>query len=81
MPNKPKRYIDPKGNTYHVEQAANKKWVAIRINAGGHRKFFKYCELNECPDSFDDNDADIWDEWAEKHLVGECGICNNYEHN
>jgi len=44
MPNKPKRYIDPKGNTYHVEQAANKKWVAIRINAGGHRKFFKHVE-------------------------------------
>jgi len=37
------------------------------------------CELNECPYSFNDNDADIWDEWAKEHLVSECGICDNYK--
>jgi len=44
MQNKSYSYRDTDNNTYHIEQAANKKWVAIRINAGGHRKFFKQVE-------------------------------------
>lgn len=33
-----KAYTDDDGNTYRVEQATNKKFVTVRINAGGNRK-------------------------------------------
>ena len=33
-----KSYTDDDGNTYRVEQASNKKFVTVRINAGGNRK-------------------------------------------
>lgn len=35
------RYLDKSGNTYHVEQAHNKKWVVMRYNMRGHRKLYK----------------------------------------
>jgi len=36
-----KAYLDNEGNTYRVEQASNKKFVTVRINAGGNRKRLK----------------------------------------
>ena len=36
-----KAYADNDGNTYRVEQASNKKFVTVRINAGGNRKRLK----------------------------------------
>lgn len=36
-----KAYSDDDGNTYRVEQASNKKFVTVRINAGGNRKLLK----------------------------------------
>jgi len=36
-----KAYTDDDGNTYRVEQATNKKFVTVRINAGGNRKRLK----------------------------------------
>lgn len=36
-----KAYSDNDGNTYRVERATNKKFVTVRINAGGNRKRLK----------------------------------------
>lgn len=36
-----KTYSDSDGNVYRVEQATNKKFVSVRINAGGNRKLLK----------------------------------------
>ena len=36
-----RRYFDETGNTYHVEQAHNKRWVVMRYNPSNHRKMFK----------------------------------------
>lgn len=36
-----KAYTDDDGNTYRVEQATNRKFVTVRINAGGNSKRLK----------------------------------------
>lgn len=40
----PKRYMNETGNTYRVERAANKKWLACRYNLNNNRKLFKAVE-------------------------------------
>lgn len=57
-----KAYADDDGNTYRVEQASNKKFVTVRINAGGNRKLLKLI----APSSTRDNAQRMLDTLAEQ---------------